>query len=92
MYLSHIRIKSFRNFEDFEVPFQSGLNLVVGENNIGKSNLFDALRIALGYAAFGRAALRAQRSDLHRNDKGEIATTFEIHLEFTGVSKEDLAT
>ena len=48
MYLSKIRIRNFRNFEDFTASFAGGLNVIVGENNIGKSNLLDAIRLSLG--------------------------------------------
>jgi len=92
MYLSHLRIRRFRNFEDLEVSFREGLNLIVGENNVGKSNLVDAIRIALGWGAFERTSLRAQRADLHRDAKGDVATSFEVNLEFSGLSEVDMAT
>lgn len=50
MYLSEIRIKNFRCFDDTEhiVRFHSGLNVLVGENDSGKSAVIDAIRIVLG--------------------------------------------
>ncbi|MBE6034126.1 MAG: DUF2813 domain-containing protein [Clostridiales bacterium] len=44
MRLSWINIKGFRNFEDATINF-SDKTLVIGENDIGKSNLLYALRL-----------------------------------------------
>jgi hypothetical protein len=92
MYLARAHFKNFRNFADFAVSFHPGLNLIVGENNIGKSNVVDGMRIALGSASLDRSSLRAQRSDLHRDASGKIATEFEITLVFRSLSKDDMAT
>ena len=47
MHLSRLEVKNFRQFEDFYIGFNKGLNLLVGENNAGKSSVIDAIRIAL---------------------------------------------
>lgn len=47
MYISKIKIKGFRNFRDTEVLFHEGVNVIIGHNNAGKSNLIHALRLAL---------------------------------------------
>ena len=45
MYISKIKINNFRCFSDITVNFKPGLNVLIGENNIGKTNLIRALRI-----------------------------------------------
>jgi len=45
MFLSRIRIENFRNFHKLDVYLSS--STVVGENNMGKSNLLLALRLVL---------------------------------------------
>lgn len=45
MYLSEIEIKNFRSFEENSVCFDKDLTALVGENNSGKSNIVDALRL-----------------------------------------------
>lgn len=47
MYLSWLAVRNFRQFENFSIEFNKGLNLLVGENNAGKSSVIDAIRIAL---------------------------------------------
>lgn len=45
MYISKIKVKNFRNFKDFEVNFNDGINVIIGSNNSGKSNLLKTLAI-----------------------------------------------
>ncbi|MFC3909667.1 ATP-dependent endonuclease [Legionella dresdenensis] len=47
MYLAKLAIKNFRSMSSCEINFQIGLNIIVGENNIGKSTVIDALRALL---------------------------------------------
>jgi len=91
MYLSTVHIKGFRNLSDVTVHFRQGLNVLVGENNVGKTNLFDAIRIALGASAFDGFPLRAKMSDLHRDAAGIVAGAFEVHLTFADVSADDMS-
>lgn len=46
MFLSRIKIENFRNFHKLDV-YLSPSTVVVGENNVGKSNLLLALRLVL---------------------------------------------
>lgn len=50
MYISSITIKGFRNFENTSITFQPGVNVVIGHNNAGKSNLLKALALILDQA------------------------------------------
>lgn len=47
MYLSKIKIKNFRNFKDKEVLFNEGVNVIIGHNNAGKTNLIKALSLVI---------------------------------------------
>lgn len=47
MYISKIHIKGYRNFKDKEVFFRDGINVIIGPNNAGKSNLLRALDLVL---------------------------------------------
>ncbi len=43
MYLSSVRIVNYRNFADTSIVFKSGVNVVIGPNNAGKTNLLKAI-------------------------------------------------
>ena len=45
MYLKSINIKRYRNFSDTIISFQDGLNIIVGSNNSGKTNLLRAINL-----------------------------------------------
>jgi len=47
MHISKVFIKNFRNFEEFSIDFTSGFQTIIGENNIGKSNFYKAVRLVL---------------------------------------------
>ena len=48
MYIKEIKISNFRNFKEASVPFHEGVNVIIGHNNTGKSNLLRAMGLVLG--------------------------------------------
>jgi len=50
MYIKEIRISNFRNFKEASIPFHEGVNVIIGHNNTGKSNLLRAMGLVLGYS------------------------------------------
>ncbi len=58
MFLNRLSVEGFKNFGGpFEVEFSPGLNVLVGENAVGKSAIIDAIRIILQEDEFGRAGV-----------------------------------
>jgi len=47
MFISEIKIKNYRNFSDSSILFNPGLNIIIGHNNAGKTNLIKALQLVL---------------------------------------------
>lgn len=45
MYIARIRIQNYRCFRDTTIEFQPGLNVIIGENNSGKTTLLKALAV-----------------------------------------------
>lgn len=62
MYLSSLTIHNFRCFQDTKVEFTAGLNLLIGENNSGKTAVIEALRLL--FERTGRT--RPTFEDFHR--------------------------
>ncbi|WP_288844777.1 AAA family ATPase [uncultured Alistipes sp.] len=50
MYIKEIQILNFRNFKEASIPFHEGVNVIIGHNNTGKSNLLRAIGLVLGYS------------------------------------------
>jgi putative ATP-dependent endonuclease of OLD family len=80
MYLSEINIKNFRLFESLDLNLNRGLNVLVGENDAGKTALVDAIRYALGTNSNDRAYISEQ-------DFFNDTTALSIQLKFSDVDK-----
>lgn len=73
MYISKIEIQNFRNFgyqldkdgnkKGCVIKFIDGINVVIGHNNAGKSNLFKALDLVLNYGG----SKRLEVDDFNKN-------------------------
>lgn len=50
MYIKEIKILNFRSFKKALIPFHEGVNVIIGHNNTGKSNLLRAMGLVLGYS------------------------------------------
>lgn len=48
MYVTEVLIRGFRSLEDVSVKFYPGINVLVGKNNAGKSNIIRALDMVFG--------------------------------------------
>jgi putative ATP-dependent endonuclease of OLD family len=79
MHISQVHIKDFRIFEDLELSFAPGLNLIVGENNSGKTALIDAIRYVLDTNS--SEWVRVQESDFRRGQ-----SRFSIQIKFESIT------
>lgn len=88
MFISRIRISNFRNFHNLDVSLGS-TTVVVGENNVGKSNLLFALRLVLDprMADFTRQ-LREEDFWDGMTDPVKGKETIEIAVEFQDFKKD----
>lgn len=84
MYLSEVAIKNFRLLSDFSVRLNSGINLIVGENNSGKTALVDAIRYALSVNS--GEWIRIQDRDFCKG-----STSFSIQLKFEDITTRQAA-
>lgn len=84
MYLQRITAENFRIFGHFSVELNKTLNLIVGENNSGKTALIDAIRYVL--SSRSGEWLRLSESDFRHG-----VTKFSIQLRFADVSPQQAA-
>lgn len=47
MYITNLKIRTFRAIENLELTLNKGLNVLIGENNAGKTSVIDLLRLVL---------------------------------------------
>lgn len=47
MYIKEIKIKNFKAIEDISIDFKPGVNLLVGDNGVGKTSILEAVTVAL---------------------------------------------
>jgi putative ATP-dependent endonuclease of OLD family len=83
MYLEQIIIKNFRLFEALDLKLNSGLNILVGENDAGKTALIDSIRHVLGTNS-------SDRIYLTEDDFYSDANSLSIQLKFVDVEKYGL--
>lgn len=82
MYLSSAKLKNFRSFDDCEIDFQPDLTVLVGENNGGKSNAIDAIRL-LTIPLGGRREIYCEPTDVRFQS---AAPDFELEAHFSGLT------
>ena len=63
MHISNIKIQNFRLFKVLDLSLNAGLNVLVGENDSGKTALIDAIRYVLGANSNDRTFIREE--DFH---------------------------
>ena len=90
MYLAKLKISNFRKIKNAEFKFSSGLNIVIGANNIGKTAVVDALRSLL--AGHEEPYSRFSVDDIHRPlDGSPLSEDIVFEFVFAGLSLADEA-
>ena len=94
MYLQHVHAKNFRAFGDgttapeLSWELNRGMNILVGENDAGKTAIVDAIRQVLWTTSF--EAIRLYEQDFHA-DTASRAQTLVIEATLRGLSPEQEA-
>ncbi|MFJ5337265.1 ATP-dependent nuclease [Pectobacterium sp. CHL-2024] len=86
MYVDNVYIKGFRNYSDSFIKFNHS-TLIIGSNDVGKTNLIHALRIFLD-KSFSDLDIEPKNSDFHIDENGMQCDEFEIIINFRDI-KED---
>ena len=78
IYLKRVCVGNYRALENIEVELQSGVNVVIGPNNIGKSALLDAIRVALEVGKYRKTAF-VRKWDF-RDPAQEVSIDLYFHI------------
>lgn len=89
MHLAKLVVKNFRKLKHAELSFQTGLNVLVGGNNVGKTAVIDALRALL--AGHDEPYPRLGEEDVHRPKGGAPSGDIVFEYVFSGLDADDEA-
>jgi len=83
LYLSNLNIENFRKYKQLNVAFTTGLNLIIGENDSGKTAIIDAIKYVLHTQSYDY--IRPSYEDFYlenTKNENERATKFKIECIF----------
>lgn len=88
MYIEKVEIENYRVFgEKVEIYFQNGLNMLIGENNSGKTAIVDAIRLVMNLGAYKRN-LYIEENDFHVNEYGIRSDEAKINIYFNDLNEK----
>lgn len=79
MKINNLTLENFRIHENLFVEFESGLNLLLGENGSGKSSILEAIGITLFGSSFRDGNIKGQKQCIKIGKKNAL-----IKIEFLG--------
>ena len=88
MYLALLKVQNFRILKSVEIPLQNGLNVLLGENDSGKTAIIDAIRLLLGTRDFERILVVSDDFYIDQNGRSRDLC---IEGEFRGITDEEAA-
>lgn len=90
MYLRKLKAQGFRCFDNtFEIEFTDGLNVIVGENGVGKTAIISSIRQLFQDSESGRYSISSDDFFSPFIEGGKAALSFSISAEFDGLDVED---
>lgn len=93
MYINSIKIKNYRNYEEFYMKFKEGLNVIIGANNAGKTNLLHAINLLkdlnIDIDDFNKSNLLKKYNNDYRKESPTIEIEYEILHEISEDDEND---
>lgn len=92
MYISGIEIKNFRSFDNINIDFHEGVNVLIGHNNSSKSNLLRALAIIFDRTVKKQLSVEDFNNSLTIDSLKKQSPKIVIAVRITQSENEDLMT
>ncbi|WP_308582044.1 AAA family ATPase [uncultured Pseudomonas sp.] len=86
MKIDYVELKKYRNFADAHINFAKN-SLVIGSNDVGKTNMIHALRLLLD-KSLSDADIEPSTRDFHCAQDGTQADSFSIRIAFSEVTQD----
>ncbi|MCI8315849.1 MAG: AAA family ATPase [Lachnospiraceae bacterium] len=90
MFISKIQVENFRSFETTEVEFHEGINVLIGHNNCGKSNLLTAMALIFDNSISKQLEVDDFYNGISVEELKESAPKIKITITITQSNDEDL--
>lgn len=82
MYLKHASIRNYRAIESIELQFKPGINILLGDNGVGKTSILEAIAVSLGGFLGGITGVSAkgiQQPDIRLSAKPMAGASVQKH-------------
>ncbi|HFF5002215.1 TPA: ATP-dependent endonuclease, partial [Acinetobacter baumannii] len=90
MFLHCLTIENFRRYKQLNVEFNAGLNLLVGENDSGKTAIIDAIKYVLNTQSYDYIKPTIEDFYLEpTQDESHRSTEFRIECTFKGFNQHE---
>lgn len=86
MHIETVTLKGFRNYSDATINFEPS-TLIIGANDVGKTNLVYAIRILLD-KSISELDLEPKSNDFHVNINGDTVDELQVIIKFKNVDKD----
>lgn len=81
MHITTIKIKNFRAIENLELNLNKGLNVLIGENNTGKTSIIDLLRLVFDKGNYPNE-IYWKETDFRVNNSSDEFNPIEFDIQF----------
>lgn len=81
MHITTIKIKNFRAIENLELNLNKGLNVLIGENNTGKTSIIDLLRLVFDKGNYPKE-IYWKETDFRVNNSSDEFNPIEFDIQF----------
>lgn len=81
MYLNRVIVKNFKAITDMELEFAQGVNLLIGDNGVGKSSMLEAIAVAMSGVFKGISGVSTKgitQNDVHFKISGRGDASSEV--------------
>lgn len=89
MHIESLHLKNFRKFKTLDLVFNKGLNVLIGENDSGKTAIIDAIKLVLG--THSNDWIRLEKEDFYSSDGTNYEYEMKIICTFNDLSEDEAA-
>ena len=86
MYIKRLNLKDYRNYDSLDVDFDKNVNIIIGNNAQGKTNLIESLYVT----SFGKSFRTNRDSELVKFGRDYARISIEAEKEYFDTTVEVL--